>query len=156
MKRTALQRRTPLTARTGLTAKTAPARTQAPRKPPRDTGPDRATRALICKRDCYRCVRCGKPCGPDIAEYSLQHRKARGVGGDNSPSNLILLHGSATTGCHAEVERRGERDNAEGYWLWSWQDPAAEGVMYVSEDGGATMWLRASGSLSPDGPEVAA
>ena len=70
--------------------------------------------------------------------------------------NLILLHGSATTGCHAEVERRGAHDNAAGYWLNSWQNPAAEPVMYASEDGGVTFWLEADGGLTQDAPVGAA
>jgi hypothetical protein len=122
-----------------------------------DTGPDAATRALVLARDGYQCVRCGKPCGPGVGEHSLQHRRARGTGGGSEVPNLILLCGSATTGCHAEVERRGAHDNAAGYWLNSWQDPATEGVMYASEHGsGITMWLLPDGSLSPDGPERAA
>ena len=51
----------------------------------------------------WRCARCGK----DVTyiQSSIQHRKARGMGGTNdpsinSPANLIVLCGSGTTGCH--------------------------------------------------------
>ncbi len=156
-----LQRRTPLRARTPmLSAKAVPAgkRPPAQRKPPRDTGPDRRTRALVLERDGYQCARCGRPAGPGTGPYSLQHRKARGVGGDNSPANLLLLCGSATTLCHGHVEARTDpHDLAAGYRLESWQDPQAEGVMYASEAGsGFTAWLLDDGSLSFDGPGVAA
>jgi len=45
--------------------------------------------------------------------YSLQHRRARGAGGRrggvlDTPWNLILMCGSATTGCHGWVEQTGE------------------------------------------------
>ena len=77
------------------------------------------------------------------------------MGGDNSLPNLILLCGTATTLCHGEVEGRQIREDlAAGYRLESWQDPAAEGVMYASEHGsGITMWLEADGGLTQDAPE---
>lgn len=128
------------------------------RKPQRHTGPDRVTRLQVLTRDGFACARCGKPCGPGIAPYSLQHRKARGVGGDSSAPNLVLLDGTATTGCHGEVEsRRDPHDLARGYRLESWQNPEAEPVMYFSPGGsGFTAWLLRDGSLSFDGPGVAA
>lgn len=163
MRRTGLRRRTPLQARKPLRATSSLKVETAPplRKPPRDTGPDRKTRALVLERDGFQCVRCGKPCGPRVGPYSLQHRKARGVGGDSSIPNLVLLCGTATTGCHGEVESRDPQtrreDQARGYRLESWQDPATEGVMYASEHGsGVTLWLHADGTLSPDGPVVTA
>ncbi len=128
----------------------------APRKPARDTGPDAGTRVIVLIRDGYRCARCGDPAGPGIAPYSLQHRVARGVGGDSSVQNLILLCGTAVTGCHGEVESRSdEHDQAAGWRLESWQDPAAEGVLYVSADGSGVMaWLEADGGLSFEGPAL--
>lgn len=117
-------------------AKSAP---RAKAAAPRDTGPDRATRAAVLRRDGFACARCGKPCGPGIAAYSLQHRKARGVGGDSSAPNLLLLCGTATSpDCHAAVESRCcPDDQAKGYRLESWQDPAAEAVVYFEHpDGG--------------------
>jgi hypothetical protein len=75
-----------------------------------DTGPDRNTRQLVMERDDWTCAFCGKPIG-DSRDYSLQHRKARGSGGTsdpaiNSPANLILVCGSATTRCHFFLESR--------------------------------------------------
>lgn len=160
-----LGRATPLRPVAGLAPGQPMQRTAAPAgrhrtgsRPLRDTGPDPKTRALVLVRDGYQCVRCGCPAGPEIGQYSLQHRKARGVGGDNSLPNLILLCGSATTGCHGAVEaRKDPHDLAAGYRLESWQDPAAEGVMYASEHGsGVTLWLDADGGLSPEPPGRAA
>ena len=130
---------------------------------PRETGPSRKMRALICARDGYQCVRCGKPAGPDAGPYSIQHRIARQSGGTsdpeaNSPSRLLLLCGSATTGCHGEVEaRKDPHDLAAGYRLESWQDPEAEGVMYFDASGcGVTKWLEAGGGLADEAPGRAA
>ena len=157
-RRTQLRRLTPLRARTPLLAKSAPARTVAPRKPARDTGPSRLVRSVVLERDGYQCARCGKPAGPGIGPYSLQHRKARGVGGDSSLPNLLLLCGSALTLCHGEVESRDplkrREDQAKGYRLESYQDPALEPVMYFERpDGpGFTAWLCDNGSLSFEPP----
>lgn len=127
----------------------------APRKPPRDTGPDELTRLAVLKRDRLQCVRCGRPCGPKVGEYSLQHRVARGVGGDNETWNLILLCGSATTLCHGEVEAKSDpRDLARGYRLESWQDPAAESVFIATDadGGGLTRWLSDDGEYLEQNP----
>lgn len=72
-----------------------------------DTGPDRNVRSLVMERDDWTCQRCGKAITEGV-EYSLQHRLARGSGGTsdpaiNSPANLIVLCGSATTNCHGAV-----------------------------------------------------
>ena len=132
--------------------------TPAARKPPRDTGPDAATRALVLERDSLLCCRCGRPAGPGIGLYSIQHRVARGVGGGNGIQNLLLLCGSATTSCHGEVEARlNPHDLDAGFRLESWQDPAAEPVMLHSEHGsGMTVWLTGDGGYSTEAPEEGA
>lgn len=63
----------------------------------------------------WRCDRCGRPVG-EIG-YSRQHRRARGMGGRadgsiHTPGNVVVLCGSATTGCHGFVEF-GERAQGE-------------------------------------------
>lgn len=70
-----------------------------------------ALRRMVIERAEYQCDRCGhnligRP-------YSCQHRRARGAGGRkgaHTPGNLIVLCGSATTGCHdwAEHQNRAE------------------------------------------------
>lgn len=72
------------------------------------SGPTKATRALVWERDAGRCARCGLPI---TREWSLHHRVPRGAGGSrrpelNSPANLVLLCGSATSPKGA-------------IWLWS-------------------------------------
>lgn len=53
-------------------------------------------------------------------QYSLQHRRARGMGSPkfadaNQPQNLVLVCGSATTGCHGEIEAHPDLALARGF-----------------------------------------
>lgn len=70
-------------------------------------------REMVIERSEYSCDRCAKPL---IGRpYSLQHRRARGRGGRkdaHTAANLIVLCGSATTGCHGRVENQ---ERAEAY-----------------------------------------
>lgn len=55
-----------------------------------------------------------------IATFSVHHRQPRGMGGSsldvNRASNLLLLCGSGTTGCHGMVESQRVLAYAHG-WL---------------------------------------
>jgi hypothetical protein len=123
----------------------------------RETGPSRKVRALVLARDGYACVCCGRSL---IGQrYSLQHRKRRSQGGTNSPSNLITVLGTGTTGCHERIDsRRDPEDEAKGYTVRSWQDPAQVSVMLFSEHGsGVTKYLGDDGLYYDEPPgEVAA
>jgi hypothetical protein len=154
MRRTALSRRTPLRATAAIARKPAP----APRHVPRDTGPSQKVRGLVLVRDNWQCVGCGKPAGGAFTWWSLQHRKARGVGGDNSPCNLLVLCGSATSaGCHRLCEDRDREAHERGLWLRSDEDPALVPVMVFSEDGsGVTAWLLPDGTYGFEAPGEAA
>lgn len=160
MRRTPLQRRARLVAKTALQAKTTlkavsgPKRSTAKRKPQRNTGPSRLVRSVVLERDQFACLACGKPVGMPGTWWSIQHRLARGQGGDNSLSNLIVLCGSATSpGCHLKCEQRDREIQAQGYWLESWQDPATEPVMVHGEHGGGvTVWLLPDGAYGFEAP----
>lgn len=83
-------------------------------------------RELVLERDEYKCVRCG--CSIVGRQYSLQHRKARQMGGRkgaHTAANLIVLCGSATSagGCHEAVESHREDARGLGYSVPSWGDP---------------------------------
>lgn len=123
------------------------------RKVNRNTGPSARVRKLVWQRDQGACVACGRVI-TDGMWWSMQHRKARGQGGDNTPSNLILLCGSATSaGCHRRAEDRDREFNARGYWLHSYEDPATTPVMVFSPGGsGCTAWLTADGKYVFEAP----
>jgi hypothetical protein len=158
-----LQARTPLARTTGLSrspwSRSVPlAGTGKSAARSRDTGPSQKVRGLVLARDNWQCAGCGKPVGGAFTWWSMQHRKARGVGGDNSPCNLIVLCGSATSpGCHRLCEDRDREMHERGLWLRSDEDPALVPVMVMSEHGsGATVWLTADGRYATEPPERAA
>lgn len=90
--------------RTGL--KRQPLARKPMRRRYRDTGPDRAIRELVLERDIWCCTVCGRHLGESGA--NLHHRRNRGSGGScdpaiNTPSNLLTVCGSGTTGCHGWI-----------------------------------------------------
>lgn len=71
------------------------------------------TSAIVKGRAGGRCERCGTA---HSQFWSVHHRKPRGMGGSRDPeltqpSNLLLLCGSGTQGCHGWVES----NRAEAY-----------------------------------------
>jgi len=132
--------------------KPAAARTRKRTAPARYTGPDRKTRALVLERDGHACVCCGRSV---IGQpYSLQHRKRRSQGGTSDASNLITVLGTGTTGCHERIDsRRDPHDEAKGYTVRSWDDPAAVGVTLFD---GREVWLHDDGGYRDEGPQEAA
>ena len=125
----------------------------------RRTGPDDATVQIVVDRDQCCCVLCGSEVTDSElwegrgTRWSIQHRLARQAGGTrdsaiNSPSNLLVLCGSGTTGCHGWVERnptaaeelglsvrRGIRPPAEHrVWIANSKYPDGEWLM-LNNDG---------------------
>lgn len=93
------------------------------------SGPDRSMVACVLERAGYRCEACGKPVGDERGvDYSIHHRKPRGMGGSrfgaNLASNLLVLCGSGTTGCHGYVESHRSEAMACGWLVSRYQDPA--------------------------------
>ena len=122
------------------------------RAPKRKTGPSRKVRDLVLARDGRACVCCGRSVTGQ--PYSLQHRKRRSQGGTNSPSNLVTVLGTGTTGCHERIDsRRDPHDEAKGYTVRSWDDPAQVPVMVFSANGsGVTKWLSDDGRYLDEPP----
>lgn len=120
-----------------------------------DTGPDKNTRDLVKERDDWTCVCCGKPTiGIPGVDYSVQHRVARGDGGTsdpaiNSPANLILLCGSAVTGCHGKAESRDQGMHDRGFWINSWENPVTFPVDHFVH---GWVLLRVDGGYDPIRP----
>lgn len=73
---------------------------------------------LIGDRDHGRCVRCYAMGG------NRHHRKRRSQGGKDLGSNLILLCGSGTTGCHGYVHAHPEESYIKGWLVSGDADPA--------------------------------
>jgi hypothetical protein len=127
-----------------------------------DTGPSRKVRALVVARDLGRCVCCGR--NVLGRQASLQHRRARGMGGTseahaNCCCNLVLMLGSATTLCHGRAEsRRYRRDKGRGYVLEHGEIPALTAVMVFDSPGGPGMSLfpTCDGNWSTEPGQVAA
>lgn len=123
MRRTPLRRTTPL--------KPASKRRTAVR----DTGPSPETVAQVLTRDGFACVGCGiRISGERGRDWSLQHRRPRGMGGTrrddtNSPANLLTVCGSGTTGCHGQMESHRAEALENGWLITQDQDPAAVPVL---------------------------
>ena len=95
------------------------------------TGPSADTRALVTARAGGICEVCGeKP----TRDYSIHHRRPRGMGGTrspavNSPANLMYVCGSGTTGCHGLIESDRKWAASLGYLVRSGQDPVEEPIV---------------------------
>lgn len=88
----------------------------------KSTAPSRATVELVWERDGGACARCGRSLRFDARgfDWSLHHRTPRGSGGSrapwiNLPSNLALLDGSGTTGCHGYFEKNRKEAEDKGF-----------------------------------------
>lgn len=116
------------------------------------TGPSAKVRALVIERDEGRCVRCGIQLFDDdrpYRSYSLQHRRAKKMGGDrrpdtNAPQNLILVCGHATEPrkCHHAMEGRNSGVWEHGWVLKDREDPLEVPVTTWR----GPIWLHADGS----------
>lgn len=101
----------------------------AKRKHRAPAAPTSDTRGGVIVRDQYHCQWCGKHVRIQFGEYSLQHRRARGAGGTvrtdaNGAANLVLVCGSATTGCHGEIEAHPAEAARRGFRISQETDPA--------------------------------
>lgn len=101
------------------------------------------TAAAVYARSNHSCERCGTR---EAQFWSMHHRRPRGMGGSknkalNEPSNILLLCGSGTTGCHGWVESHREEAYEAGLLVRMWQVPRDTPVTlwhgtYVLDDEG--------------------
>jgi hypothetical protein len=93
------------------------------------------------QRDNLQCFKCGKYVHPDWD--SCHHRRLRSGGGEDVLSNLIMLCGSGTTGCHGYVHHNRTEAAVHG-WIVSRYGPAPAdvpvrhhqlGEVYLTDDG---------------------
>lgn len=76
------------------------------------TGPSRQATETVDRRDDWSCARCGKSL---LGRPASRHHRQSRRGGNHEPSNLLLLCGSGTTGCHGWAHRHPEKAYAEGW-----------------------------------------
>lgn len=110
------------------------------------TGPTRRTRLLVIARDKSVCQWCGEWVETSPGWYSLQHRRARMMGGSrldwiNQASNLVLICGTGTTQCHGFIEAHPLEAAGRGFRLSVGQYPSDAPL----EDWAGRRWL-----LGPD------
>lgn len=113
----------------------------------RTPGPTPLTTATLQARASYRCELCGGTL-TGVDGWSKHHRRPRGMGGTrvewiNDVTNLLLLCGSGTTGCHGRVESHRADAYIAGWLLRTGEHPAevpvlihARGAVYLTPDGG--------------------
>jgi len=91
------------------------------------TGATGQTRTKIFQRAFFECENCGTT---DFSfGISIHHRKPRGMGGTkkkeiNDPTNLLLLCGSGTTGCHGWIESNRQQSYELGLLVKQSDEPA--------------------------------
>ncbi len=76
------------------------------------SNPPKSVTDAVDRRDDYSCIRCGTSL--TVTHGSRHHRLRRRVGG-HRVSNLILLCGSGTTGCHGWVHSNPKKAQALGF-----------------------------------------
>jgi hypothetical protein len=97
-------------------------------------------RRLVLARDNWACLCCarsvlGQP-------YAIHLRKPWHLGGDTSPENLITVRAE----CGERMRARCDPvDEARGYQLRPWDNPAVLPVLYATPAGPAKVWLLPDG-----------
>lgn len=81
-------------------------------------------RAKLHERSGGECEICGKPAN------NAHHRKNRSQGGNHDLSNLLLLCGSGTTGCHGWATEHPADARKGGWSTWRSDDPLKVPVLY--------------------------
>jgi hypothetical protein len=80
------------------------------------------------------CELCGVSLGGERGiDFSVHHRRPRGIGGSSDPvtssvSNVLVICGSGTTGCHGRVEQYRQIAMQAGWLVRQGQDPATTPV----------------------------
>lgn len=111
-----------------------------------NTGPRTGQREAVLDRSLGCCEICGRRLFDFLSQtfmgaHSIHHRQPRGMGGTtraeiNSPANLLLLCGDATTpgGCHAHVESNRADAYRHGWLVRASANPADVPVLLEGGD----------------------
>ena len=104
-------------------------------------------RQLVLARDNWACLCCDKSVLGQ--PYAIHLRKARHLGGDMSPENLITVLAE----CGERISaRRDPADEARGYWVGWCGEPALVPVVYSTPAGQTRAWLLADGGRAFEPP----
>lgn len=105
----------------------------------RQTGPSGDVVEVVAERAHWSCEICGGGVGDRRGEdWSIHHRSPRQMGGSrlawkNLPANLLLVCGSATTGCHSVIESHRSGAVAAGWLILHRADPQTVAVLLRRE-----------------------
>jgi hypothetical protein len=122
--------------------------------------PTAATLDMVGERDDWRCADCGhKIHGERGFGWSLHHRRPAGAGGDPRPethaaANLVLLHGSGTTGCHGDLESFRAGAQVRGFLIPK-EAPEPPEFWVIEHAVHGWVYLRDDGSIAYERPEAA-
>jgi hypothetical protein len=99
------------------------------RSRPRNTGPTPDVVDAVLERDQHSCVCCGENLqGIRGRDWSLHHRRGRGMGStrrpeSNLPANLVAVCGTGNTGCHGWLTENPALGREQGLVLRQHEDP---------------------------------
>lgn len=122
-------------------------------KRPRDTGPGRLTRALLWVRAGGACEVCRRDLTSGYP-FSRHHRQPRGAGGTsradvNDLTNLLLVCGTGTTGCHRTIESARTTAYAQGLLVRMGYQPADVPARIRTDLFDTPVYLTPDGHYSP-------
>ncbi|ATN94025.1 HNH endonuclease [Mycobacterium phage Kumao] len=78
--------------------------------------------AMVYTRSGGLCERCGRK------GESYHHRLKRSQGGLWTPSNIVLVCGHGTAGCHGWIEHNANDADSAGYHVRPWEKPEEKPV----------------------------
>lgn len=96
------------------------------KKSRRKTGASDEVRMSVMMRAGFKCERCGQ--SVQTIPVSIHHRRPRAMGGThrietNYPSNLMVLCGSGTSGCHGYLESHRAEAKDYGFIIPQYEMP---------------------------------
>jgi hypothetical protein len=125
----------------------------------RNTGPVCNVVDAVLERGGFSCEICGQGvCGQRGVDWSVHHRVPRQAGGTraawvNAPPNLLVVCGSATTGCHGVLESHRAGAVAGGWLILARQNPLYVAALITRD---RWKYLTVDGGYADDPPERAA
>lgn len=102
------------------------------------SGPSHETCRLVDIRDRQECIRCGSPLWGASASRHHRHKRSHPFPGLHQASNLVLLCGSGTTGCHGWVHGHERQSRRMGWIVSAYNDHPEDVPIWTRRHG----WVR--------------